>query len=300
MSNSSPAARPTRASPSSRLSYHSPVRPELSEFLLESRISPEAHKRASEAAQREHDRVLNAALHVFELHQFAEQTRRIEEETKHRHERARAEAKRIEDEQRAEAQRLQYEARLQALKAKPVPKPTPPPAPVTPVENAPLPNGLSSTSQPSAAVGGSASAKPSATTVEQAAPKPLFGTPPAVTSAAPAMTPAALPPQQGARIPPLAPQAAAAKPSVPAANGGMTGASHGSGPSAPPAAGPDRYVQIHKKQKELRAFMTQQAKDNPTIKNTMGDMRREIRKSIGQLTSGGLKENRIPVGGPPP
>jgi len=59
-------------------------------------------------------------------------------------------------------------------------------------------------------------------------------------------------------------------------------------------------VQIHKKLKELRAFMTQQAKDNPTIKNTMGDMRREIRKSIGQLTSGGLKENRIPVGGPPP
>ena len=41
--------------------------------------------------------------------------------------------------------------------------------------------------------------------------------------------------------------------------------------------------------------MTQQAKANPALKNRMGDMRRDIRKSFGQLTSGGLRENRVPV-----
>ena len=41
--------------------------------------------------------------------------------------------------------------------------------------------------------------------------------------------------------------------------------------------------------------MTEAAKSNPALKAVMGDMRREIRKSIGQLTSGGLKENRVPV-----
>ena len=132
MASSSPlnrASRGPRPSSASRRSYHSPAvaRVELSEYFLESRNSPEAHKRGFEEAQREHQRVLDAALHVFELHQIAEATKQIEEDEKRRQERARAERKKIEDERLAEEQRLQDEARIQALKSKPVPKPTPHP-----------------------------------------------------------------------------------------------------------------------------------------------------------------------------
>lgn len=41
--------------------------------------------------------------------------------------------------------------------------------------------------------------------------------------------------------------------------------------------------------------MAEQAKQNPALKARMGEMRRDIRKSFGQLTSGGLKENKVPV-----
>ncbi|KAL8687503.1 MAG: hypothetical protein Q9218_006345 [Villophora microphyllina] len=47
-----------------------------------------------------------------------------------------------------------------------------------------------------------------------------------------------------------------------------------------------RYVEIHKTLKEMRRSMTQQAKQDPKLKSRMGDMRREIKKSIGQLREG--------------
>ncbi|KAL9582359.1 MAG: hypothetical protein Q9212_003339 [Teloschistes hypoglaucus] len=47
-----------------------------------------------------------------------------------------------------------------------------------------------------------------------------------------------------------------------------------------------RYLQIHKTLKEMRAFMLNQAQQNPKLKSRMGDMRREIKKSIGQLREG--------------
>ncbi|KAL8727813.1 MAG: hypothetical protein Q9166_005805 [cf. Caloplaca sp. 2 TL-2023] len=47
-----------------------------------------------------------------------------------------------------------------------------------------------------------------------------------------------------------------------------------------------RYLVIHKSLKELRKSMDQQAKQNPALKGRMGDMRREIRKSMGQLREG--------------
>lgn len=47
-----------------------------------------------------------------------------------------------------------------------------------------------------------------------------------------------------------------------------------------------RYLEIHRALKELRKFMTTQAKQNAQLKASMGDMRREIRKSVGQLRDG--------------
>ncbi|KAI4265869.1 MAG: hypothetical protein L6R38_009124 [Xanthoria sp. 2 TBL-2021] len=56
-----------------------------------------------------------------------------------------------------------------------------------------------------------------------------------------------------------------------------------------------RYLEIHKTLKELRHFMDQQSKQNPTLKAKMGDMRRGLRKSVGQLREGrgaNIKQNK--------
>lgn len=55
-----------------------------------------------------------------------------------------------------------------------------------------------------------------------------------------------------------------------------------------------RYLEIHRALKELRKFMTAQAKQNAHLKGAMGDMRREIRKSVGQLRDG-KGANRVQV-----
>ena len=55
-----------------------------------------------------------------------------------------------------------------------------------------------------------------------------------------------------------------------------------------------RYREIHHRLKDLRKFMAASAKQNPTLKKRMGDMRREIKKCVGQLTEG-KGANRTPV-----
>ena len=55
-----------------------------------------------------------------------------------------------------------------------------------------------------------------------------------------------------------------------------------------------RYLEIHRALKELRKFMVAQAKQNAQLKGAMGDMRREIRKSVGQLRDG-KGANRVQV-----
>lgn len=47
-----------------------------------------------------------------------------------------------------------------------------------------------------------------------------------------------------------------------------------------------RHLSIHKKLKELRKSMIAEAAKSPDLKKHMGDMRREIRKSVGQLRVG--------------
>lgn len=55
-----------------------------------------------------------------------------------------------------------------------------------------------------------------------------------------------------------------------------------------------RYQAIHKRLKEMRRFMIAQGKLKPDLKKRMGDMRREIKKCVGQLTEG-KGANRAPV-----
>ncbi len=56
-----------------------------------------------------------------------------------------------------------------------------------------------------------------------------------------------------------------------------------------------RYLEIHRKLKDLRKVMLDQAKQNKALKDTMGDIRRGLRQSVGQLTTG-KGVNKIPVG----
>lgn len=59
--------------------------------------------------------------------------------------------------------------------------------------------------------------------------------------------------------------------------------------------GAQEYLEIHKRLKQLRRFMTETAKQHPELKKKMGEGRREIRKSVGQLTEGKAGTNKVPV-----
>lgn len=55
-----------------------------------------------------------------------------------------------------------------------------------------------------------------------------------------------------------------------------------------------RYVELHKTLKEMRLWLSGMAKGEPALKKAMGDMRRSIKKSVGQLRSGtGANKNQI-------
>ncbi|KAK4694596.1 nucleoporin GLE1, partial [Lecanoromycetidae sp. Uapishka_2] len=47
-----------------------------------------------------------------------------------------------------------------------------------------------------------------------------------------------------------------------------------------------RYLDIHQKLKDLRKSMASQARQNPGLKTAVGEMRREIKKCVGQLREG--------------
>ena len=56
-----------------------------------------------------------------------------------------------------------------------------------------------------------------------------------------------------------------------------------------------RYLTIHKNLKQLRKFVVAESKKHDELKQNMGDIRRQIRKSVGQLTVG-QNTNKKPVG----
>lgn len=55
-----------------------------------------------------------------------------------------------------------------------------------------------------------------------------------------------------------------------------------------------RYIAIHRSLKELRKFLTSESSKSPQVKQQMGEMRRELKKCVGQLTEG-KGANRGPV-----
>jgi nucleoporin GLE1 len=229
------------------------------------------------------------------------------------------ERQRILDARRKEEERIRLEeelaadrARLNALKAKKIaiPPPLPEPEPAA----APTVNGKAPAAPTSA---NNAFAQTNGTTAQQAQQQQTIAPGPAPGAAVPKPTPASIPPQPQPQI--QTPATVLNKPPEPAKpansalgiNGLLNNTPQPNGATAtpgtsrsvapPPAqARPDRYAEIHKNLKMLRKFMADQAKTNPALKGRMGDMRREIRKSVGQLTvtQGVAGVNKIQVGSP--
>ncbi|KAI9779329.1 MAG: hypothetical protein M1839_007437 [Geoglossum umbratile] len=48
----------------------------------------------------------------------------------------------------------------------------------------------------------------------------------------------------------------------------------------------DEYMRLHALLKGFRSWLTKQGKENPALKAKMGELRREIKKTVGQLTAG--------------
>ncbi|TPX08190.1 uncharacterized protein E0L32_001914 [Thyridium curvatum] len=313
MASSSPPARDSRAlrsSRSSRQSLNLPIRAQLSDFLLDTRNSEEAHRRGFEEAEREHERIRRTAIDALNAHERELELKRIEEEQARERQRL---AK--------EAEIARKEAELQALKAKQVPKPAPPPpSPKAPAAQATASKDqqaaalaitapASQTSQPETAksnsLNGLAAQKPApATSATQGAKTSLFGPTPAASSPFGAPTPSSN--QASSQVQKASPFAAPQpKPSISAVaqSAAATGSpfSQANGvPTPTQAPGPrqpasDRHIEVHKNLKELRKSMTEQAKTNPHLKKRMGDMRREIRKSTGQFVAGGARANETPI-----
>ncbi|KAI1103080.1 GLE1-domain-containing protein [Jackrogersella minutella] len=279
MTGSSPATRRSRQ-------WSSPDRRSISSPFAENRNSPLNHQDALAAAQAEHDRVREAAIRVYEDYEAQEQHRRLLKQEERILEQQRQEEERIRTEERLRVE----EERLRALKLKTVPKlPPEPPAPVAVPVAAPVAEvNKSTTSQkstnPASASGtklppfglqqpaltnglnGHVNGASSAKALQQ----------PAKSLPNPFAKPQSTPPGQTLSTP--SPFSQPVKPASAQSNGTSTLT------SIKPSIGThDRYMEIHQNLKKLRASLLQQAKSSPALKQRLGDMRRELRKNMGQL-----------------
>ncbi|KAI1501084.1 GLE1-like protein-domain-containing protein [Biscogniauxia marginata] len=291
MAGSSPAPRRSRQ-------WSSPTRNRLSDLLSENRHTELSHQDALAAAQAEHERVRETAIRVYHEHALQEEQKRLQEQE----DRIRLQQKREEERIRTEQRLRAEEERLRALKAKTVPK-LPPEAP--PLE---LPatvarvNGSAAPNQHQAGLAGlvspqtqtATSAKPSPFGILQDASKNTPGphvngvkvTQPALAN------PFQQQPTQSLGKPSPFSQPAAANPFAKLAPSQQNGAVQVPPKPVAPSPEKDRYVEIHQNLKKLRASLAQEAKSSPPLKTRVGDMRRELRKNMGQLVSekGGNKK----------
>ncbi|KAK2602556.1 hypothetical protein N8I77_009074 [Diaporthe amygdali] len=272
MTTPSPATRTSRY-PRANPPTPSPASSSVADFLSPDRNSETNHKDALAAAAAEHDRIRAKAIHTLYVHEQNLQREQLLEQARQQRERARVEeanALAAQEKIKAEEARLRAEQaareeqeRLREIAAKKIPPL--PPLPTPKIEQQPT------ASQPQASV-------PSASTTAQ-------------TPAAPAKPS----PSPQSSLQPLAQGRAAAA----TVNGSATlkppNANAFAAPSPTPAPAPkttaaphdakrQRATEIHKSLKQLRAAMASQASQNKALKSRSGDLRRELRKVIGQLS----------------
>ncbi|RBR08695.1 uncharacterized protein FIESC28_10149 [Fusarium coffeatum] len=265
----------------------SPERNLASSFLRDTRNNELSHRDALAAAQLEHERVRQAAIRVYELHELQEEHKRIL-----------AEERKEEERLKAEAAIVAEEKRLRELKAKTVPKlpPEPAPQPASPAKQEP--------------------AKTNGATPAKESKQPEASTTPATEVKKPAQPPAPAAPATGlfaSKQPsnPFGTTQPSAQNPFQKPNGAVTQAANApatiatapqpvSKPAvqpvpAKPAASVDRYSQIHQELKKLRRDLQAQSKvAGSPMKGKLGAARREIRVAIGQLT-GGKGANTQPI-----
>ncbi|KAI3321920.1 GLE1-domain-containing protein [Xylariaceae sp. AK1471] len=292
MSGSSPATRRSRQ-------WSSPSRSRISDFLTENRHTELSHQDALAAAQAEHDRVRLAAIRVYKDHELKEEHRRLQEQEEIIRQQQRREEERIRNEERLRAE----EERLRALKAKTVPKLPPEASPAAPPSST-----STSTSVSAAQLNGSGPSNATSTSPNNNQnPIALSAKAPHFVSQQPTFTNVPALQVNGTKVVQPVPshllqQGQHVAPSKPSSL--TTPATAGSFPkpafsqqnilSPPLTSKPlvDQYVVIHQNLKRLRASLTEQAKSLPPLKARMGDMRRELRKSLGQIVTekGGNKK----------
>ncbi|VUC22614.1 unnamed protein product [Clonostachys rosea] len=275
----------TRSSPpASRRSLllSSPDRRFLSSFLGEDRNTECSHRDALEAAQAEHDRVREAAIRAYQLHELELERKRI------------AEAE-LKEKQRlqVEAQIVAEELRLRELRAKTIPKP--PPEPPTPKAEPPAkPEPAKAPAQAAApAAAKPPTAPPTASTANatlKAAPSTSIFPPAAAkqnTAPANPFQNALSKPAQPANAAPSQPTNGAFAPAKQPTNGTQqpTPAQPVSNGQAANQGLINRYTEIHQELKKLRKNLVAESKvPGSPMKGKLGTYRREIRVSIGQLT----------------
>ncbi|OIW30354.1 GLE1-domain-containing protein [Coniochaeta ligniaria NRRL 30616] len=263
------------SSPARRSYNHAPSSP-LSDILYGERNSEARHKQLLEAAKREHERVRKVALRALDDHQKALEEHQREEERRHILEQERREEERIRQERELAAERKRLHE-LQAQKVEIPPEPQPKP-------------------EPSKTAASQASTAPSTEPTPAASSNPFARS---ATSSQTSQQQQAVPPVQNTRSSGLGTQTTTQQHTAspfgqpnPQQNGRATSQATTSATPQVNQALPDRYEAIHANLKNLRRSMMQQAQHNPRLKERMGDMRREIRKCVGQLTHGVAAANR--------
>jgi len=268
------------SSPLNHNLWSSPSRT-IEEILAGDRNSEARHRYLLELAKKEHERVREEAARIYR-----EQLAREERE------RLLAERRKEEERIRLEQQIAAENARLNALKATkidiPPLLPDPVPAPPTANGKPTLPAAVATEAKRGSSVPSLVNGIASKGTVEVPAAASIKTPEPAKSAASTFITAGS-----ATTAAPVAPVTSA----QPLTNGVVSAAAFTpkTAPPAPTETLPDRYVEIHRNLKGLRKFMAEQAKINPKLKQRMGDMRREIRKSVGQLTTGGMAANKDKV-----
>lgn len=268
----------TRASSSSEQSPERCLHGDNS-LLLNDGNSELVHVEALKAAKEEHDRIRRAAQDAFNLHELRELTRKEEE--------------RIESERALAAE----QRRLQALKATEVPKPPPPPPPKPP-QSTPAPSSVfapapapaaaqaHNTSQAQPQVPSGASFLQTKQTPANALPANVNGAAGNTQSAASTSTPPIAPfqPRPQAQIQAQPPQQAQPQ-SQPQPQ-----------PQIMASNGPDPHQKVHAALKLLRRGIMDQVeaakKQRSPWGAKVGDLRRTLRKCIGQLTTEQDRNNK--------
>ena len=287
----------TRSPPPNRRSqtYTSPRGSYLTNLLDEDRNAELTLSEALAAAQLEHDRVRETARRVFEQHEQEERHKRLREAEKKEQERL-----------KREAEIAQEEIRLRELRAKSIPKPPPEPEPPkkpdppkieSPAPAPPPPASVKKEESPAKPTPPpAAETKPSPSPfATQTTPKPsLFSPKPADQKPNPfassSLTNGVSTPSAQATAPAKAEQKPPpAQPPAPSAVQSKAQPTTAVNKEAP------RYNAIHGELKQLRKNLMAESKTpGSPLKGQLGNFRREIRVSIGQLTSE-KGANRVPV-----